>query len=103
MMCTGWLEKLPPEEKLGRYAWKNRWFILQRAEFSSSSQPLFRAGSAADCEDVYTFKAPSNTLCMEFVHLLVESAIAPPPQHHKTPGWGSPQQRHPVSDYKYPT
>ena len=30
------------------------------AEFSSSSQPLLRAGSAADSEDVYTFKAPSN-------------------------------------------
>ncbi|ERE72624.1 GRB2-associated-binding protein 2 [Cricetulus griseus] len=55
------------------------------AEFSSSSQPLLRAGSAADSEDVYTFKAPRNTLCKEFGDLLVESAIAPPPQHHKTP------------------
>ncbi|MEJ1286168.1 hypothetical protein NN561_017172 [Cricetulus griseus] len=73
------------------------------AEFSSSSQPLLRAGSVADSEDVYTFKAPSNTLCMEFGDLLVESVIASPPQHHKTSLWGSPQQRPPVSDYKYPT
>ncbi|MEJ1275896.1 hypothetical protein NN561_006795 [Cricetulus griseus] len=73
------------------------------AEFSSFTQPLLRAGSAADSEDVYTLKAPSNILCMEFGDLLVESAVAPPPQHHKTPLWGSPQHRPPVSDYKYPT
>ncbi|EGW05387.1 GRB2-associated-binding protein 2 [Cricetulus griseus] len=23
VVCTGWLEKSPPEKKLGRYAWKN--------------------------------------------------------------------------------
>ncbi|EGW04151.1 GRB2-associated-binding protein 2, partial [Cricetulus griseus] len=71
------------------------------AELSSSSQPLLRAGSVADSED--TFKAPSNTLCMEFEDPLVDSAIAPPPRHPKTPWWGSPQQRPPVSDYKYST
>ncbi|EGV92102.1 GRB2-associated-binding protein 2 [Cricetulus griseus] len=58
-------------------------------------------GSEADNEDVYTFKASSNTLCREFGDLLVGSAIAPPPWHPKTPQWGSPQERPPVSDYKY--
>ncbi|MEJ1276406.1 hypothetical protein NN561_007310 [Cricetulus griseus] len=36
-------------------------------------------------------------------YLLVESAIAPPPQHHRTPLWDSPHQRPPVSDNKYLT
>ncbi|MEJ1272738.1 hypothetical protein NN561_003591 [Cricetulus griseus] len=72
------------------------------AEFSSSSQPLLRAGSTADSEDVYTVKAPRNTLCKEFGDLPVDSAIPPPP-HPKTLCRGSPQQRPPVSDYKYRT
>ncbi|XP_035305614.1 ubiquitin-conjugating enzyme E2 E1-like [Cricetulus griseus] len=41
-------------------------------------------GYAADREDVYTFKTPSNTLCREFGDLLVDSAIAPPRQYTKT-------------------
>ncbi|XP_035293694.1 GRB2-associated-binding protein 2-like isoform X1 [Cricetulus griseus] len=58
--------------------------------------------SEADNEDVYTFKVPSNTLCREFGDLLVDSAIAPPPQHPKIPWCGNPQQRPPANDYKYP-
>ncbi|ERE66714.1 GRB2-associated-binding protein 2 [Cricetulus griseus] len=59
-------------------------------------------GSEVDNEDEYTFKVPSNTLCGELGDLLVDSAIAPPPQHPRTPQWGRPQQRPPVNDYKYP-
>ncbi|EGV96562.1 GRB2-associated-binding protein 2 [Cricetulus griseus] len=132
-----WLEKLPPEKKSERYAWKKSWFILRRGQMTGdqdvleyyknehSKKPLWNiktneltfylvaeteadmnslasdshtkyslTGSEADSEDVYTFKAPSNNLSSEFGDLLVDSAIAPPPQHTKTPQWGSSQQRH---------
>ncbi|EGW09738.1 Carboxy-terminal domain RNA polymerase II polypeptide A small phosphatase 1 [Cricetulus griseus] len=62
------------------------------AEFSSSSQPLLRAGAAADSEDVDTFKAPSNTLCMEFGDLPVESAIAPPTTAPQDTSVGQPPE-----------
>ncbi|XP_035309680.1 GRB2-associated-binding protein 2-like [Cricetulus griseus] len=58
--------------------------------------------SEADNEDVYTFKVTSRNLCQEFGDLLVDSAIAPPPQHPKMPWCGNPLQRPPVNDYKYP-
>ncbi|EGW10250.1 GRB2-associated-binding protein 2 [Cricetulus griseus] len=85
----------------------NRWVqsICQICGFSQTKESTdsLRNLSSVSHSDVYIFKAPSNSLCREFEDLLVDSAIAPPPRHSKTPLWGSPQQKSPVSDYKYPT
>ncbi|ERE86667.1 GRB2-associated-binding protein 2 [Cricetulus griseus] len=40
VVCRGWLEKLPPEKKLGHYAWKKRWFILRRGQMSGDPDVL---------------------------------------------------------------
>ncbi|MEJ1279620.1 CD177 antigen [Cricetulus griseus] len=40
VVCTGWLEKSPPEKKLGLYAWKKHWFILQRGQMSGDPDVL---------------------------------------------------------------
>ncbi|MEJ1282923.1 hypothetical protein NN561_013886 [Cricetulus griseus] len=73
------------------------------AEFSSSSQPLLRAGSVADSEDVHIFKAPSNTLVYGIWRPPSGVSHSSPTTAPQTPLWGSPQQRPPASDYKYPT
>ncbi|XP_064837521.1 GRB2-associated-binding protein 3-like isoform X2 [Oncorhynchus masou masou] len=40
VVCTGWLIKSPPEKKLKRYAWRRRWFVLQRGRMSGNPDVL---------------------------------------------------------------
>ncbi|EGV92596.1 GRB2-associated-binding protein 2 [Cricetulus griseus] len=40
VVCTGWLEKSPPEKKLGNYAWKKCWFILLRGQMNGDPDVL---------------------------------------------------------------
>ncbi|EGW04463.1 Melanoma-associated antigen B4 [Cricetulus griseus] len=40
VVCTGWLGKLPPEQKLVRYAWKKCWFILRSTQINGNPDVL---------------------------------------------------------------
>ncbi|ERE80504.1 GRB2-associated-binding protein 2 [Cricetulus griseus] len=73
--------------KPGRHntKFKDSAFDLPHSLASYSHTKGSLTGSKADSEDVYTIKAPGNTLCREFGDLLVDSAIAPPTWHPKTP------------------
>ncbi|ERE72054.1 GRB2-associated-binding protein 2 [Cricetulus griseus] len=136
VVCTGWLEKSPPQKKLGHYAWKKCWFILwiyskmcgdpdvlEYYENKHSMKPLgiINLNFCTQLDIALTFNKKELHKRFMFDIIIKEStfylvaetdadrnrpprgtAIAPPP-HPKTPCGGSPQQRPPVSDYKYPT
>ncbi|XP_054961529.1 GRB2-associated-binding protein 4 isoform X3 [Pan paniscus] len=40
VLYSGWLRKSPPEKKLRLFAWRKRWFILQRGQTSSDPDVL---------------------------------------------------------------
>ncbi|OBS67352.1 hypothetical protein A6R68_04106 [Neotoma lepida] len=94
---------------------KDSTYDLPRSLISHSHNQGSLTGSETDNEATYTFQTPNNTLCQEIRELLADNMDIPTiplsayqiprtlkhsamtPSQAKTPRWGSPQQRPPIS------